>query len=55
MPKIHEEQIVIKLYKLTKNDRDTSSIVNQELIDSLHSVVEELVEPGIIVEIEEHQ
>jgi hypothetical protein len=55
MPKIHEEQIVIKLYKLIKNDQETVSIVNQELIDSLHSVVEELAEPGIIVEVEELQ
>jgi len=55
MPKIHEEQILIKLYKLVKNDHDTDRIINQELIDSLHSVVEELSGPGIVVEVEEAQ
>lgn len=52
MPKIHEEQITIKLFKLTKKEQDISTIVNKELLDALTSVVEELAGEGIVVEIE---
>lgn len=52
MPKIHEEQITIKLFKLIKKEQEISAIVNKELIDALTSVVEELAGDGIVVEIE---
>jgi len=51
--KIHEEMIVVKLSKLTKTEREVPKIATPEFIDSLLSVAEELVGPGVVVEIEE--
>jgi hypothetical protein len=52
MPKIHEEQLVIKFYKLKRNNDDSTEIIGDELTQALTSVVEELVGDSIVVEVE---
>ena len=53
MAKVHEEVIVIKLSKLTKEtDHDHPSIANQEIEQTLEQVVQELVGDAVIVEVE---
>jgi hypothetical protein len=53
MPKIHEEVILVKLSKLVKNDTTIDSIVTQDIMDALSSVVEELTgDSSIVVEVE---
>lgn len=52
MAKIHEEIIVIKLSKLVKESDDPSNIASDETVESLSSVTEELVGPGVVVEVE---
>jgi hypothetical protein len=53
MAKIHEEVVVIKLAKLIK-ERDTAEqyIATNELCEALQAVAEELVGPGVVVEVE---
>jgi hypothetical protein len=53
MAKIHEEIIVIKLSKLVKETDQPASAVSEDLVASLTAVMEELVESGIVVEIEQ--
>lgn len=54
MAKVYEEVIVIKLSKLIKNEADPSpgTIATKETVAALEQVVEELVERGIVVEVE---
>lgn len=53
MPKIHEEVIKIKIYKLIKNQDNTESIINSDMVDALSDVVEELLnDSSLIVEVE---
>lgn len=54
MAKVYEEVIVIKLSKLVKNDSDPApgTLVTKETVAALEQVVEELVEGGILVEVE---
>lgn len=52
MAQIYEEVVVIKLSKLIKNTDPTSSIANDEVVAALASVTEELVGPGVVVEVE---
>jgi hypothetical protein len=56
MAKIHEEIVVIKLTKLVK-ERDTGEqfIATNELCEALQTVAQELVDAGIMVEIERAQ
>ena len=54
MAKIHEETIVIKLSKMVK-DSDVvgpGTVASQEVITALTAVSEELVGPGVVVEID---
>ena len=54
MAKIHEENIVIKLSKMVK-DSDVvgpGTVASQEVITALTAVSEELVGPGVVVEID---
>jgi len=52
MPEIHEEQLIIKFYKLKRNNDDYIEIIGDELTQALTSVVEELVGDSIVVEVE---
>lgn len=52
MPKVHEEILVIKICKLVKNNQTPETIINNELVDAVGSVVEELVGEGFVVEVE---
>lgn len=53
MPKIHEEVIKIKIYKLIKNQDNTESIISSDMVDALSDVVEELLnDSSLIVEVE---
>jgi hypothetical protein len=52
MAKIHEEIIVIKFSKLTKDNEDAESVATREFVESLQAVAEELVGSGTIVEVE---
>lgn len=53
MAKVHEENIVITVSKLVKNDQDIAelSFVNDEALAALASVAEELLGDGVVVEI----
>jgi hypothetical protein len=51
MAKIVEEVIVIKLSRILKdNEKDPSTMGNQEMLTTLESVVQELVGDGVVVE-----
>lgn len=52
MAKIYQEQIVINLSKLVKTSETSfDAIANSNLLDNLESIVQELVEADIIVEV----
>ena len=56
MAKIHEEIVVIKLSKLVKErDNGEQYVATNELCEALQTVVQELVEAGILVEVERAQ
>ena len=54
MAKIHEEIIVIKLLKLTKETEQigVGDIASPDVVQALTSVTEELVGDSVIVEVE---
>lgn len=53
MAKIHEEVILIKLSKLTKDgDVNTSPIISEDIQAALEQVTQELVGEGVIVEVQ---
>lgn len=54
MAKIHEETIVIKLSKMVKDTDPVGpgTIASEEVITALTAVSEELVGPGVVVEID---
>lgn len=53
MAKVHEENIVITVSKLVKNDHNVAevSFVNEETLAALASVAEELLGDGVVVEV----
>jgi hypothetical protein len=54
MAKIITQTIEIKLSKIYKDDTVTlSNAITEELIQTLETVVQELVDPDILVEVEE--
>jgi PHP family Zn ribbon phosphoesterase len=57
MAKIHEEIIVIKLYKLIKETEviGVGDIATPDVVQALTSVTEELVGDAVIVEVELNQ
>jgi hypothetical protein len=57
MAKIHEEIIVIKLYKLIKETEviGIGDIATPDVVQALTSVTEELVGDAVIVEVELNQ
>ena len=54
MAKIHEEIIIIKLFKLTKETEEIGigDIATPDVVQALTSVTEELVGDSVIVEVE---
>ena len=53
MAKIHEEIVVIRLSKLTKNtDEDAGPLTNKDFSANLEAIVQELVGETVVVEIE---
>ena len=54
MAKIHQETIVIKFSKMVKDTDPVGpgTIASQEVITALTAVSEELVGPGVVVEID---
>lgn len=52
MAKIHEEIIIIKFSQLVKDGVETAPRVTEDVTAALAQVAEELVGPGIVVEIE---
>lgn len=52
MAQIIEENIVIKVSKLVKNNEQSSETVTQDTLDALASVAEELLGAGVVVEVE---
>jgi hypothetical protein len=54
MAKIHEESIVIKFSKMVKDTDPVGpgTVASQEVITALTAVSEELVGPGVVVEID---
>lgn len=51
MAKIHEELVVVKLSKLYKDGNDIDNILNDEIVASLETIVQEVVGNDVIVEI----
>lgn len=52
MAKIHEEIVVIKLSKLIKDSEQSPAVADADMIAALQGVAEELVGPGVVVEVE---
>ena len=54
MAKIHEEIISIKLSKLMKDDEPLGpgTIASADVVQAITAVSEELVGPGVVVEVE---
>lgn len=52
MAKIQEEIIVIKFSQLVKDDTDSAPRITEDVTAALTQVAEELVGPGVIVEID---
>ena len=52
MSKIHEEVIIIKLSKLIKDTADTPLLADANFQNNLEDVIQQLVESGVVVEIE---
>jgi hypothetical protein len=53
MAKIVEEIIVIKFSKIVKDsDSESSQITERDLQKTIEDVVQELVSPGVLVEVE---
>jgi hypothetical protein len=54
MAKIHEEIITIKLSKLMKDEEPAGpgSIATADVVQAITAVSEELVGPGVVVEVE---
>lgn len=51
MAQIHEEVIVITVSKLVKNNDIATSVVSEDTLAALGSVVEELLGTGVVVEV----
>jgi len=53
MPQIHEEIVLVKFCKLTKNESSPPTLVTGDILDALSSVAEELAnDSSIVVEVE---
>jgi hypothetical protein len=51
MAKIQEQNIVITVSKLVKNDQADKLVISQEVADALASVAEELLGNSVVVEV----
>jgi hypothetical protein len=54
MAKIYEEVVIIKLSKLVKDDHGTpaESLASADTVAALEQVAQELVDKGVVVEVE---
>lgn len=52
MAKLHEEVIVVKISKLLKDNEAPSTLLNDDVVQSLEAVVQELAGAGTLVEIQ---
>ena len=52
MAKIHEEIAIIKLSTLVKDGTKPDPLITDSILDTISSVVEELVGKGVVVELE---
>lgn len=51
MAKVQEQNVVITVSKLVKNDDQGQPLVTQDVLDALASVAEELLGNGVVVEV----
>ncbi len=51
MAKVQEQNVVITVSKLVKNDDQVQPLVAQDVLDALASVAEELLGNGVVVEV----
>jgi hypothetical protein len=54
MAQINEESIVITLSQISKAKSKFTSQITEDLMNTLESVAQELVGPGVIVEVDIH-
>ena len=55
MAKIQEEIYVVKLSKLTRNNQEDSAIItNVNFNENLETIIQELVDENIVVEVEKY-
>ena len=52
MPKVHEEVVILKIYKLIKPGSTVELMVSDEIAENIASLAEELIGNGVIVEVE---
>lgn len=52
MAKIQEQSVVIKFSKLVKDDSNSTSVIDSDVVASLEAVAQELAGQGIIVEVD---
>lgn len=53
MPKIHEEVLKIKIYKLIKNQDSDQSIITDDIADALSDVIEKILDDSsLVIEVE---
>lgn len=51
MAKIVSDAVVIEISRIAKDDEDLSSVVSQEVVETLEQVVQQLVGDGAVVEV----
>jgi hypothetical protein len=51
MAKIVEDNIVVSISRIAKEDDSLSSVVNEEIVATLEQVVQQLVGEGAVVEV----
>lgn len=52
MPKVHEEVVILKIYKLVKSESKVESMVTDEIAENIASLAEELIGNGVVIEME---
>ena len=52
MAKIVQESVVVTFSKISKNVEESSEILSDDIMSSMEQIIQELVQPGVIVEIE---
>lgn len=52
MPKVHEEIVILKVYKLIKPGTTIDTIITEDIAVNIAAVAEELVGDGVVIEVE---